>query len=99
MNTEEMLDKICKFKIGDQVTLRSQLNIARSRLSKISQPQFMQIMERTVLQCYGGVQVSYLCRISATSGFEKSIVTVKDPFMFTEPELVEYMNVSEEEKA
>lgn len=80
-----ILDSLCKFKIGDNVTVKTQALIASGHM----RPQIMQILDRVVIECYGGMQINYSCRISGVPG-DGEASTVKDPFTFTEPELVEW---------
>ena len=51
-------------------------------------PQMMQVLERGIQQCYNTYQVHYQVRISTAQSGE--LVTVKDAYFFTEPELIAY---------
>jgi len=56
-----MLDQICKYKIGQLLTLEADEHFpTRQRF-------VMRVKERLVQECYGGVQVHYDCRIHTCS--------------------------------
>lgn len=63
------LDEICKFKIGQLCTVKAHRELAqylpqtpRSIIRGRPKPQVMQVLDRIVHECYGGVQVAYECR-------------------------------------
>lgn len=87
MTNRQMLDKICKFKVGDTVKHKLMLDvsvqekpyvsISDSRIAKFY------IIERLIQECYGGIQIQYKTRpITAIFAFgEREFV------VFTEPEI------------
>lgn len=89
-----LLDANCKFKIGQKLALRAQVDaLALSDDKKFTgHPQIMWVVERWVHECYGGIQVSYQLRVTDSDyGLMKvKTATVRDLMSFTEPELVEY---------
>lgn len=84
MEKEKVLDEMCKFKIGEFLTAKAQL-VAVGK-STIHAPQTIQVIERVVQQCYGGVQIHYDCRITVVS-IGAGATTGAQLFRFTEPEL------------
>lgn len=74
MTPNEMLDSLCKFQVGQVVVMKVHAVWHEKDKGKPKtytpaiQP--MHVVERTVVQCYGGIQVYYLVRPHMTSRFE-----------------------------
>ena len=87
------LDEFFKFKIGDVVRPIIQRPGYHADGRKVS-PQFMQICERHLQECYGGIQAFYDCRvhtITTDNGFLDTTYAFHLPYIkLSEPELVAY---------
>jgi hypothetical protein len=83
------LDQFCKFKIGDVVSPKVQRPGFDAR-GRVFTPQLLQIVERYIVECYGGIQVNYRLRAhSAPTGWtNESYSFLVELIMLTEPELV-----------
>lgn len=61
----EMMDKVCKFKIGELVSIRGQNMLYKAKfeageiLSKDEKPDLCIVRERFVAECYSGIQIFY----------------------------------------
>jgi hypothetical protein len=62
MTHEEMMDSICKFKVGDVVYPLIH-RIFTDKKGKHLKTTPLQVIERVVQQCYGGIQVAYVVRV------------------------------------
>ena len=67
MTDLELMDKLCKFQVGAVCAMKIQNVVYRAvpkddKTGRSVQVQPMQIIERLVQQCYGGLQVAYLVR-------------------------------------
>jgi hypothetical protein len=73
-----------RFEIGDIVVLKSQVVC-----SPVGRVQVAQIVERLIVQCYGGTQVTYHIRIATPAKRWGDAAANGDGrlFNFTEPEL------------
>ncbi len=71
-----------RFKIGDIVQSR-----ASGRLKNACIPQALEIVERLVQECYGGVQAHYKVRAHTADAKNGAIGFHPDLFLFTEPEV------------
>jgi hypothetical protein len=61
------LDKACRFKSGDIVAMAAHVEVRRlmrggKKRRHIPALQPLQIIERGITQCYGGIQAFYICR-------------------------------------
>jgi hypothetical protein len=73
------LEAECAFEIGDLVTF----GVMAATLTAERCPP-MQVVERTVQQCYGGIQVHYLCRGFGQSAQGAMLPVDKDTFVESE---------------
>ena len=84
------IDHLCKFKIGDLVTLKAMnalIDPAEKGRLFDPKPQIMQVVERSLLECYGGLQVNYIVRV-VMRDVQGTMAVHRDLFQFTEPEVM-----------
>lgn len=76
----------CKFEIGDMVTLASMIACC-----KPENYQPMQVVERHIQQCYGGIQVLYKVHPIKHTGMFNPFVEIGDHYhTLVEPELAAF---------
>lgn len=83
---KKQIEGLFKFKIGDVVmtTTFSQMK----QTSKHIKPQLLQVVERNIQECYGGVQIHYDVRAHVIGEFGSSAAFHQNLFRLTEPELM-----------
>ncbi len=82
------MDNLCKFKIGQRVAVRSQVELCEIESVKHAKPDLMVVIERRVIECYSNSQVTYILMVSNVHYGQVSTKVNFGPV--TEPELVEY---------
>jgi hypothetical protein len=63
----KLMDSLCRFGIGQTLYTKVSVEIieraiAGKKKRRLAEPQPLQVIERWVSQCYGGVQVNYVVR-------------------------------------
>jgi hypothetical protein len=92
----DVLDQVCKFKIGQLVTPKVQYALLNALKDNQRPLLFRQkpkctvlvILDRIIQQCYGGVQVAYACRAHLLH--EHALAFHLEQTKFMEPELMEF---------
>ena len=83
------MDKICKFKIGQKLAIRSQVELCEAKSEgRHTKPDLMVVVERRAIECYSNTQITYMMMVSNLVYGQVGTKLNFGPV--TEPELVEY---------
>jgi hypothetical protein len=67
MTNEEMMDAMCKFRVTQTVYTKVAVELVEREITgkkkrRLADPQPLQVIERVVSQCHGGIQMAYILR-------------------------------------
>lgn len=90
------LDAMCQFKIGSTVYTKVSVALIAPGPKKkrhMTDPQPLQVIERHITQCYGGVQVNYILRAHVTDRWQGAVGFSSELQRMVEIELTDVLPV------